>query len=58
MTYPSGRVLNYKYASGVDDRINRLTSLSDNTGTLDLIFADPNLDSLSWIATLDVLLDL
>jgi RHS repeat-associated protein len=35
MTYPNGRVLNYNYASGVDNSISRLTSLSDSTGTLE-----------------------
>jgi RHS repeat-associated protein len=35
MTYPDGRVLEYNYASGLDDNISRLTSLSDNSGTLE-----------------------
>ena len=35
MTYPNGRVLNYTYNSGVDDRISRLSSLSDNSATLE-----------------------
>ncbi|MCI0460725.1 MAG: RHS repeat-associated core domain-containing protein [Gemmataceae bacterium] len=34
MTYPNGRVLNYNY-SGLDSTISRLTSLSDNSGTLE-----------------------
>jgi YD repeat-containing protein len=34
MTYPNGYVLNYSYASGLDNTISRLTSLSDSTGTL------------------------
>jgi RHS repeat-associated protein len=35
MTYPNGRVLNYNYNSGVDDRISRVSSISDSTGTLE-----------------------
>src|SRR6202022_300754 len=35
MTYPNGRDLNYNYASGVDDRISRLTSISDSSATLE-----------------------
>jgi len=40
MTYPNGRVLNYNYASGtgaagVDDRISRLSSISDASATLE-----------------------
>lgn len=35
MTYPNGRVLSYNYASGLDDRISRLSSLSDSSGTLE-----------------------
>jgi RHS repeat-associated protein len=35
LTYPNGRVLNYNYAAGVDASISRLTSLSDNSGTLE-----------------------
>ena len=35
MTYPNGRVLNYNYNSGVDDRISRLSSLSDSSATLE-----------------------
>jgi RHS repeat-associated protein len=35
MTYPNGRVLNYNYNAGVDDRISRLSSLSDSSGTLE-----------------------
>jgi RHS repeat-associated protein len=35
MTYPNGRVLNYNYNSGVDDRISRLSSLSESAGTLE-----------------------
>jgi RHS repeat-associated protein len=35
MTYPSGYVLNYNYASGLDDSISRLSSISDATGTLE-----------------------
>jgi RHS repeat-associated protein len=34
ITYPSGYVLTYNYASGLDSTISRLTSLSDSTGTL------------------------
>src|SRR5205085_1044735 len=33
LTYPNGRVLNYNYASGLDNSISRLTSLSDSTAT-------------------------
>jgi RHS repeat-associated protein len=36
MTYPNGRVLNYNYNSGVDDRISRLSSLSDSSATLEV----------------------
>jgi hypothetical protein len=32
ITYPNGRVINYNYASGVDDAISRLTSISETTG--------------------------
>jgi RHS repeat-associated protein len=35
MTYPNGRVLSYNYNSGVDDRISRLSSLSDSSATLE-----------------------
>jgi RHS repeat-associated protein len=35
ITYPNGKVLNYNYASGLDDSISRLTSLSDTSGTLE-----------------------
>jgi RHS repeat-associated protein len=35
ITYPNGKVLNYNYASGVDDSISRLSSLSDTSGTLE-----------------------
>src|SRR5258708_6437080 len=35
MVYPDGYTVNYNYASGVDDAISRLTSLSDSTGTLE-----------------------
>ncbi len=34
ITYPNGYVLNYNYATGVDNNISRMTSLSDTTGTL------------------------
>jgi RHS repeat-associated protein len=37
MTYPDGRVLNYNYASGLDDTISRLTSLSSNSTTLEAL---------------------
>jgi RHS repeat-associated protein len=33
--YPNGKVLNYNYASGIDNAISRLSSLSDSTGTLE-----------------------
>jgi hypothetical protein len=35
MTYSNGRVLNYNYNSGIGDRISRLSSLSESTGTLE-----------------------
>jgi hypothetical protein len=35
MTYPNGRVLDYNYATGVDNAVSRLTSISDNSGTLE-----------------------
>src|SRR6202022_596968 len=37
MTYPNGRVLNSNYGTGgsLDDRISRLTSLSDTSATLE-----------------------
>ncbi len=34
IVYPNGYTLDYNYASGVDDSISRLTSLSDTSGTL------------------------
>jgi RHS repeat-associated protein len=37
MTYPNGRVLNFNYATGVDNTISRLTSISDSTGTLEAL---------------------
>lgn len=35
IVYPNGRVLDYNYASGIDDSISRLSSISDNSGTLE-----------------------
>ena len=35
MTYPDGHVVDYNYASGVDDAISRLSNMSDSTGTLE-----------------------
>src|SRR5262249_58413774 len=35
MTYPNGRVLNYNYATGLDNTISRLTSISDTSATLE-----------------------
>jgi RHS repeat-associated protein len=35
MTYPDGRVLTYSYATGLDNSISRLSSLSDSSGTLE-----------------------
>jgi RHS repeat-associated protein len=35
ITYPNGKVLNYNYNTGVDSTISRLSSLSDNSGTLE-----------------------
>ncbi len=37
VVYPNGKTLNYNYASGVDSTISRLTSLSDNSGTLETL---------------------
>jgi RHS repeat-associated protein len=34
VTYPNGRVLNYNYNTGLDSNISRLSSLSDNSATL------------------------
>jgi YD repeat-containing protein len=35
MTYPSGYVLTYDYASGINDTISRLSALSDSSGPLE-----------------------
>jgi RHS repeat-associated protein len=35
MVYPNGRVLTYNYDAGLDDRISRLSSMSDSTGVLE-----------------------
>jgi YD repeat-containing protein len=35
ITYPNGKVLSYNFASGLDDSIGRLSSLSDSSGTLE-----------------------
>jgi hypothetical protein len=35
MAYPDGHVLSYNYATGLDDSISRLSSLSDTSGTLE-----------------------
>jgi RHS repeat-associated protein len=35
MTYPNNRIVNDNYAAGIDDRISRVTSLSDSTATLE-----------------------
>ena len=35
MTYPDGYTVDYNYASGIDNNISRLTSISDFTGTLE-----------------------
>jgi RHS repeat-associated protein len=35
MTYPNGRVLNYNYNAGLDNSISRLSSISDNSATLE-----------------------
>jgi hypothetical protein len=32
ITYPNGKVLTSNYKSGLDDRISRLSSLSDSSG--------------------------
>jgi RHS repeat-associated protein len=33
--YPNGRVVNYNYDAGLDDKITRLSSISDSTGVLE-----------------------
>jgi RHS repeat-associated protein len=35
ITYPNGRVITYNYATGVDNTISRLTSISDGSTTLE-----------------------
>jgi RHS repeat-associated protein len=35
MIYPDGRVIDYNYTPGLDDRISRLSSISDDTGVLE-----------------------
>jgi RHS repeat-associated protein len=35
MVYPNGRVLTYNYDAGLDDRISRLSSISDSSGVLE-----------------------
>lgn len=35
MTYPDGRVITFNYASGLDDSISRLSSISDGSTTLE-----------------------
>src|SRR5207253_3832727 len=35
MTYPNGRVVNYNYNAGLDSTISRLSSISDNSATLE-----------------------
>ena len=35
ITFPNGRVLDYNYASGLDDAISRLSSISDTSATLE-----------------------
>src|SRR5439155_17477874 len=35
ITYPNARVITYNYATGLDNTISRLTSISDTTGTLE-----------------------
>jgi RHS repeat-associated protein len=35
MTYPNGRAIDYNYNAGLDDRISRLSSISDSSGTLE-----------------------
>src|SRR5207245_2338312 len=35
IVYPDGYTVTYNYASGVNDAISRLSSLSDSTGTLE-----------------------
>jgi hypothetical protein len=34
MTYPSGRVLNFSYNTGIDSSVSRLSSISDTSATL------------------------
>ena len=60
MTYPNGRVVSYNYNSGVDDRISRLSSLSDSQGVseaytylgLDTVVQRVQQDSGFGVATL------
>src|SRR5260370_37614227 len=35
MIYPNGRVLNFNYATGLDNTISPLTSISDSSATLE-----------------------
>ena len=35
MTYPNGRIIAYNYASGLDNSISRLSSISDGSTTLE-----------------------
>lgn len=35
MTYPNGREIDFHYASGLDDTISRLSSITDSSGTLE-----------------------
>jgi RHS repeat-associated protein len=35
ITYPSGREVDYEYASGVDDAVSRLSGMSDSSGDLE-----------------------
>ena len=35
MTYPNGRTISYNYASGLDSNIGRLSSISDDSTTLE-----------------------
>jgi hypothetical protein len=45
LTYPNGRVLGYTYASGVDNAISRLTSITDGATTLES-YSELGLDTI------------
>jgi hypothetical protein len=45
LTYPNGRVLGYTYASGVDNAISRLSSITDGATTLES-YSELGLDTI------------